>query len=208
MKKLFLLAMIALASVGINAQTVKGEGSLMGNIGYQTNYERFGLGVQGRYAIANNLRIAPDVTFYFPKDKITGLDVSVNFHYVFNFKKDGQGFSVYPLAGIGMQNNFYGKKSMEVDGKEIEIDRSNSTKFAFNLGGGITLPISERSYLNAEARFMFAKDDNVAGIWVQILMNYPKKFDSKLFTHLRKSPILHWALSLLPQKEILNHGII
>ena len=113
MKKLFLLAMIALASVGI----------------------------------------APDVTFYFPKDKVTGLDVSVNFHYVFNFKEDGQGFSVYPLAGIGMQNNFYGKKSVEIDGKEMEMDRSNSTKFAFNLGGGITLPISERSYL----------------IWIQIL---------------------------------------
>ena len=107
MKKLFLLAMIALASVGINAQTVKGEGSLMGNIGYQTNYERFGLGVQGRYAIANNLR----------------------------------------------------------------MDRSNSTKFAFNLGGGITLPISERSYLNAEARFMFAKDDNVA-----IMLGYGYRF--------------------------------
>ena len=97
MKNLILLAMITLASVGMNAQTVKGEGSLMGNVGYQTNYERFGLGVQGRYAIANNLRIAPDVTFYFPKDKITGLDVNVNFHYVFNFKEDGQGFSVYPL---------------------------------------------------------------------------------------------------------------
>ena len=70
-----------------------------------------------------------------------------------------------------MQNNFYGKKSMEVDGKEIEIDRSNSTKFAFNLGGGITLPISERSYLNAEARFMFAKDDNVA-----IMLGYGYRF--------------------------------
>ena len=101
MKKLFLSAMIALASMGMNAQTVKGEGSLLGNIGYQTNYERFGLGVQGRYAIANKLRIAPDVTFFFPKDKVTGLDVNVNFHYVFNFKEDGQGFSVYPLAGIG-----------------------------------------------------------------------------------------------------------
>ncbi len=55
MKKLFLLAMIALASVEICLK-YKGEGSLMGNIGYQTNYERFGLGVQGRYAIANNLR--------------------------------------------------------------------------------------------------------------------------------------------------------
>ena len=89
MKKLFLSAMIALASMGMNAQTVKGEGSLLGNIGYQTNYERFGLGVQGRYAIANKLRIAPDVTFFFPKDKVTGLDVNVNFHYVFNFKWPG-----------------------------------------------------------------------------------------------------------------------
>ena len=39
-------------------------------------------------------------------------------------------------------------------------------------------------------------------------MNYPEKFDSKLFTYLRKSPILHWALFLLTQKEILNYGII
>ncbi len=39
-------------------------------------------------------------------------------------------------------------------------------------------------------------------------MNYPKKFDSKLFTHLGKSPILHWTLFLLIQKEILNHGVI
>ena len=171
MKKLFLSAMIALASMGMNAQTVKGEGSLLGNIGYQTNYERFGLGVQGRYAIANKLRIAPDVTFFFPKDKVTGLDVNVNFHYVFNFKEDGQGFSVYPLAGIGMQNNFYEKNSVEIEGKEIEIDRGNSTKFAFNLGGGITLPLSEHSYLNAEAKFMFAKDDNVV-----IMLGYGYKF--------------------------------
>ena len=53
----------------------------------------------------------------------------------------------------------------------MEIDRSNSTKFAFNLGGGIMLPISERSYLNAEARFMFAKDDNVA-----IMLGYGYRF--------------------------------
>ena len=170
-EKIFLLAMMALASLGMNAQTVKGESSVLGNVGYQSNYERFGLGVQGRYAIANNLRIAPDVTFFFPKDKVTGLDVNVNFHYVFNFSKDGQGFSVYPLAGIGMQNNFYGKKSVEVDGVTTEIDRSNSTKFAFNLGGGITLPLSAQSYLNAEAKFMFAQDDNVV-----IMLGYGYRF--------------------------------
>ena len=130
-----------------------------------------GLVAEGRYVIADNLRIAPDLTFFFPKDKVTGLDVNVNFHYVFNFSKDGQGFSVYPLAGIGMQNNFYGKQKVEVDGVTTELDRSNTTKFAFNLGGGITLPLSERSYLNAEAKFMFANDDNVV-----IMLGYGYKF--------------------------------
>lgn len=171
MKKLLLCVMVMMAAIGVNAQSSKGEWSVLGNLGYQTNYERFAIGAQGRYVIANNLRIAPDLTFFFPKDKVTGLDVNVNFHYVFNFREDGQGFSVYPLAGIGMQNNFYGKKTVETDGKVTEVDRSNSTKFAFNLGGGITLPISARSYLNAEAKFMFAKDDNVV-----IMLGYGYRF--------------------------------
>ena len=171
MKKLFLFIVIILSAIGMNAQTRKGEGSIMGRLGYQSNYDRFGLQAQGRYVIANNLRIAPDVTFFFPKDKVTGLDVNVNFHYVFNFSEDGQGFSVYPLAGIGMQNNFYGKQTITVDGKTVEQERDNTTKFAFNLGGGITLPLSARSYLNAEAKFMFAHDDNLV-----IMLGYGYRF--------------------------------
>lgn len=172
MKKFLLLAaMFMLTAVGLNAQSQKGEGSLMGSVGYQTNYERFGLEVQGRYAIARNLRIAPDVTLFFPKDKVTGLDVNLNFHYVFNFSEDGQGFSVYPLAGIGMQNNFYGNRTIVVDGESVEQKRDNTTKFAFNLGGGITLPLSARSYLNAEAKFMFADEDNVV-----IMLGYGYRF--------------------------------
>ena len=171
MKKFLLLVMVMLAAIGVNAQTKKGEGSLMGSLGYQTNYERFGLQAQGRYVIADNLRLAPDLSFFFPKDKVTGLDVNLNFHYVFNFRKDGQGFSVYPLAGIGMQNNFYGKETVEVNGVKADVDRSNTTKFAFNLGGGISLPISEHSFLNAEAKFMFADEDNVV-----IMIGYGYRF--------------------------------
>lgn len=33
MKKLFLAFMIAIAATGLNAQTLKGEGSLLGNVG-------------------------------------------------------------------------------------------------------------------------------------------------------------------------------
>lgn len=171
MKKLFLLIAIFMCAVGASAQTFKGEGSILGNLGYQTNYERFGLGVQGRYVMANNLRIAPDVTLFFPKDKVTGLDINLNFHYVFNFSKDGQGFSVYPLAGIGMQNNFYGKRTVTVNGENVEQKSENKTKFAFNLGGGISLPLSAHSFLNAEAKFMFVDEDNVV-----IMLGYGYKF--------------------------------
>lgn len=171
MKKLLLIMTVILSAIGMNAQTLKGEGSILGSLGYQTNYERFGLQAQGRYVIANNLRIAPDITFLFPKDKVTGLDVNVNFHYVFNFREDGQGFSVYPLAGIGMQNNFYGKRTIIVDGSSVEQKSKSTSKFAFNLGGGISLPLSSRSYLNAEAKFMFADEDNVF-----IMLGYGYKF--------------------------------
>ena len=93
----------------------------------------------------------------------------MNLHYVFNFKEDGQGFSVYTIAGIGMQNNFYGKKSVETNGQEVEMDRSNSTKFAFNLGGGITLPISERDVYKRQHR---ANSNRVTGVFCLIHSNY------------------------------------
>lgn len=157
-----LAVMVALAAAGVDAQGVKGERSVMGSVGYQSNFERFGAGLQGRYGLTRHLRVAPDVTFFFPHDKVTGLDLNVNFHYVFNFKADGQGFAVYPLAGVGMQNNFYGKQTVLTQGVSTEVGRSHSSKFAFNLGGGIALPVSRRGYLNAETRLQFAGgDDNL-----------------------------------------------
>ena len=102
MRKLLLFVAIIMVTTGVKAQTLKGEGFILGNIGYQTNYERYGLEVQGRYVIAINLRLAPNITLFFLKEKTTGLDVDFNFHDVFNLEKDKQGFSVYPLAGFGV----------------------------------------------------------------------------------------------------------
>ncbi len=149
------------SSISSSAQTFQspagGDFAAFGSLGYQTNYERFGLSVQGRYNLARNIRLAPDVMFFFPKNKVTGLDVNLNAHYVFYFPQDR--FSVYPLAGIGMQNNFWGKQKVEVNGHQEETDSFSRTKFAFNLGGGITYQVSPNGYLNAELKFMFADDD-------------------------------------------------
>lgn len=172
MKKILLLIMSVVLTLGVSAQSRKGEASLMGSVGYQSNYKRFGVGLQARYAMLNNVRIAPEVNFFFPKDKVTGLDVNVNFHYVFNFKADGQGFQVYPLVGVGMQTNFYGSRDVTYSGgQEVHEGSHTETDFAFAMGGGITLPLSSKCYLNAETKFMFGDKDNLV-----FMLGYRWKF--------------------------------
>lgn len=169
MKKFLLLVAFIATTFSISAQVQSGDFSVVGNLGYQTNFERFAIGVQGRYNLMRNIRIAPDVTFYFPKDKVTGLDVMLNAHYVFYFPQDR--FSVYPLAGIGMQNNFYGKQDIVVDGETHKTDSHSSTDFAFNLGGGISYQISPQGFLNAEVKFILGDHDAAV-----IMLGYGYRF--------------------------------
>lgn len=169
--------MFSAAVLGLSAQSrlefkppQASELAIVGNVGYQTNFKRFAIGAQGRYNLMKNIRIAPDITFYFPKDKITGLDIMLNAHYVFYFPQDK--FSVYPLAGIGMQNNFYGKQDIiDINGNVPKTDSHSSSDFAFNLGGGISYQISPNVFLNAEAKFMLGDNDNAA-----IMLGYGYKF--------------------------------
>lgn len=171
-----LLTIIAFIAVtfGVSAQSSqteqRGAMSLLGNIGYQKNYERFAIGAQGRYNLTGNVRLAPDITFFFPEDKITGLDINLNAHYVFYFPQDR--FSVYPLAGIGMQNNFIGKQTVTAEnGSQVEIDSDSKSSFAVNLGGGISYNINAKSYLNAEVKFMMADEDAAS-----LLLGYGVRF--------------------------------
>lgn len=156
MKKILFIAIFIASAFSVSAQT--GAASLMGSLGYQTEYERFALSAQGRYNVANAWRIAPDVSFFFPKDKVTGLDINVNVHYVFNLSADRLTF--YPLAGFGMQNNFYGKQSVTVNGNTVETDSRSTTDLGINLGAGLTYNLTARSYLNIEGKFMFGDRDN------------------------------------------------
>jgi len=176
MKKTLLFALFILASYSLIAQTNSeirspraSDFAIVGSIGYQTNFERFAIAAQGRYNLMRNIRLAPDIAFYFPKDKVTGLDVMLNAHYVFYFPQDR--FSVYPLVGIGMQNNFYGKQTVVVNGKEEKTDSETKTDFGFNLGGGISYQISPSGFLNAEVKYMLGDKDNLA-----IMLGYGYRF--------------------------------
>lgn len=149
MKKLLLAVAFVASTLGAFAQSEKGEKSLIGNIGYQSNAERFMIGVQGRYVIAENIRLAPDVMFFFPKHKTTGLDINVNFHYVFNVDNN---LSVYPLAGIAMQNNRF-------SGNSGSGGSDGYTDFGFNLGAGLGYDLASNRFINFELKYTFGDAD-------------------------------------------------
>lgn len=144
MKKLLLIVALVAICMGANAQT--GEKSLMLKMGYQTDYKRFGLGAEGRYNITDNIRLAPDVLFFFPNNHTTGLDINVNAHYVFDIQ---DGLSLYPLAGIGVINNRFSHAGHS----------NGSTDFGFNLGAGASYDLSGNSYVNFDFKYTFQDVD-------------------------------------------------
>lgn len=157
MKKLLFLFALLVSVASMDAQTSKKKNSFVGSIGYQTEFQRFGLQMQGRYNLCHNFRLAPDVTFFFPKNQVSGLDINLNLHYVLTAKK----LSFYPLAGIGLQTNFYGADRIVNDGGDLYIVNDTGSDFAFNLGGGLSYPLSSKCYLNAESKFMIGSKHNL-----------------------------------------------
>lgn len=145
MKKI--LTVLVLMAISLYTYSQSGEKSLLLKAGYQTDYKRFGLGVEGRYGLPYNFRLAPDLTVFFPKDHVTGLDANVNVHYVAPIQG---GLSLYPLAGLGIVNNRYSN-----DGHS-----HGNTDIAFNLGFGAEYALDGRGYLNGEFKYMFSDMDS------------------------------------------------
>lgn len=67
MKKILFIAFLLITSLSVFAQ--KGEFSLLGNFGYQTDFKRVMLGAQGRYNLTDHVRLAPDLMFFFQRIK-------------------------------------------------------------------------------------------------------------------------------------------
>ena len=147
MKRLLLI--VTLASIFMGAQAQTGAKSLMLKAGYQTDYERFGIGLEGRYGLTDKIRLAPDVVFFFPNNHTTGLDINLNAHYVFDIQ---DGLSLYPLAGIAFINNRW-----SYDG-----DSDAASDFGFNLGAGASYDLNDKNYLNFEFKYTFQDVDCAA----------------------------------------------
>ncbi|MFV0418197.1 MAG: outer membrane protein [Dysgonomonas sp.] len=148
MKKVLLAIALVALSLGSYAQT--GSKAILPKIGYQTEYKRVLFGIEGRYFLTDNIRLAPDVQVLLPKNRITGLDVNVNVHYVIPLEG---GFVFYPLVGGAMLNNRW---------KPEGIDATSWTDFGINLGAGIQYDVMSDGYLNFEFKYTLKEDKDPA----------------------------------------------
>lgn len=138
MKKVLLIIALIAFSFGVFAQ--KDQRSVLVKAGYETDWKRFGIGAEGRYYIADQVRLAPDLVLFFPKNNTIGMDINVNAHYVFPLQ---DGLSIYPLAGLQMSNNRWSKSG----------DSNSWTDFGFNLGFGADYELDSKSYVNAQFQY-------------------------------------------------------
>jgi len=138
MKKLLLIAVMAIMSISAFAQ--QGSMDLLPKLGYQTEHKRFLVGVEGRYLITENIRLAPDIQVLFPKNHLTGLDININVHYLIPLDSK---LNFYPFVGGAMLNNRYSN-----DGHSDSF-----TDFGLNLGAGVSYDVMDNGYLDFQFKY-------------------------------------------------------
>lgn len=157
LKKIVFVAAMLCLSIGAFAQ--KGKVSLVGQVGYQSEAERFGIQMQGRYGLTNEIRLAPSLGFMFPKHRVTGLEVDANLQYVFPIA--GTSLDLYPTTGLNMSNNRWSPKG---------ADSVGSTKWGYNIGAGADYYFTADDFLNFEFQYTFGGD------FARIMIGYGYRF--------------------------------
>lgn len=168
MKKVLFVILLTIVSVGAFAQ----KGSISGHakLGYQSDYKRFGVGAEARYEVIDNVRLAPDLVFFFPKNKTWGADINLNVQYAFTNVLDK--LTIYPLLGLNISNNRYSGETVHLGGgQEVKYDSEGFTNFGFNLGAGADYDITPDTYLNFEMKYTFSKGD-----YGQFMFGYGVRF--------------------------------
>ncbi|WP_178796002.1 outer membrane beta-barrel protein [Bacteroidaceae bacterium] len=142
MKKLFLLAVVALISVTSFAQDGKWAAGV--NIGYGSDISKPSIGVKALYDINNSFTVAPSFNYYFQKKdegvKMNYWDLNCDLHWNVVSKEN---FKFYPLAGI---TYLHGKAS-------FEGESGSDSWFGANIGVGGQFNLSSNWAAAVEAKY-------------------------------------------------------
>lgn len=148
MKKVFVLCLMAVLSLGVYAQSRQGQSSIGISGGYGFNTENALIGLDYRYSITDAIRINPGIGYYIKNDGLTTWVADLNLHY---YIPVASSFGIYPLAGA----NVLFLKRDAVPGR----DSSTNTRLGVNLGLGAEVNLSRNVTLGVEGKYNIIKDE-------------------------------------------------
>ena len=106
MKKFLFLCLFAALAISGYAQ--KGHASVGASMGYAHEYEMATFGVDFRYNILPDIRIAPSITHMFRNRGLNAWYLDLDVHYVIDVT---HAFSFYPIGGLSLSiwdwNRYY-----------------------------------------------------------------------------------------------------
>lgn len=163
MKRVLIICMLAVISLGTFAQKQQGQSSIGFNLGYAFDSENVTIGLDYRYSILDNLRVNPSLTHFAKKNYVNAWAIDLNFHYLFNL---GEMVTFYPLAGLSL--SFWNLDlDWNIGGEQLKLD-ANENRFGANLGLGVEVYATDRMTLGVEAKYNIVKDIDQALIALRV----------------------------------------
>ncbi|MDR1339545.1 MAG: porin family protein [Prevotellaceae bacterium] len=168
---MFCMFAIAGLTVSLTASAQeKGDMAAGANVIMSTGQEltNFGLGAKLQYSITTPIRIEGAFNYFFKKDMTSMWDAGINAHYLF-FISDR--VTVYPLVGVGIlgskytDDEGYGDLFDDEEYADLfddeeyaglfddEVESDSYNEFGVKLGGGIDFKLTEKLFLNFEAKY-------------------------------------------------------
>lgn len=155
MKKLIVTVALAFLSAAGYAQ--QGHASAGVNTGYALDRESVTFGLDFRYNVWRNVRIAPSVTHMFRNNGASAWYIDFDVHYVVSVTRY---FAFYPIGGMGMSVwDFKGS-----DG--------NRTRLGLNVGIGAELYVTDEISVGTDMKYNLTKDYDQALVAVRVAYHF------------------------------------
>ena len=113
------------------------------------------LGIDYRYSITDNWRIAPSINYLVKNNGLSAAAIDVNAHYLF---KLSDMFGFYPLLGLDL--SFWKFNIGKWD--------DNATRFGANVGLGAECYVSDVITVGLEVKYNAIKDFDAAMLGVRV----------------------------------------
>lgn len=160
MKRVVVIVLLSVFSLGVFAQKHRGDSSFGLNLGYGFDSENVLLGIDYRFNMTDELRLVPSITHFIKNDFHSAWAIDMNAHYVFPLSEY---FGFYPLGGLGL--SFW---KWDV-GNDLS---HNETRFGANLGLGGELYASKELTVGLEVKYHIIKDYDQAMFALRVGYNF------------------------------------